>query len=207
MTGGITAAGVLAATAVAGVGMEAYSMSQQGGISSQARGQSGTVFGEQQYYAQQLQKLIADPSSVTKLPGYQFQLGQGEQAVHRQMASSGFAGSGNEATALTQYGQGFAQNAYQSQVAVLSSLAGLSSPVNPTQGLNMASNAAGRQNDSLQQLLGTMTFMSGQRGMYGGGGGGVPMNSADMGGSTSGWFTPGQMSSVSTGFASPSGPG
>src|SRR6267142_2216038 len=114
--------------------MSAYQASQQGGISSQLLGQSGTVFGEQQYYAQQLQQLIADPSSVTKLPGYQFNKDQGTQAVARQMAGSGFLGSGNEAIALTKYGQDYATSAYKTQAELLGQFAGLSSPTNPTQG-------------------------------------------------------------------------
>lgn len=184
MSGGIT----MAAVAVAGLGMSAYGASQQGGISSQAKGQSATVFGEQQYYAQQLQQLIADPSSVTKLPGYQFNLDQGTQAVERKMAGSGFLGSGNEAIALTQYGQNYATSAYQTQANLLASLAGLSSPVNPTGGLNAASGASQQQNNSMQQLLSTMGFMAGQHGTTGGGTQPfVPMNDPSMGGGTSGW--------------------
>ncbi len=188
MTGGITAAGVMAAAAVASVGMEAYSMSQQGGISGQLQGQAGTVFGEQQYYAQQLQRLIADPSSVTKLPGYQFNLDQGTQAVARHMAGSGFLGSGNEAIALTKYGQDYATNVYQTQAQLLGQFAGLTSPVNPTQSLMGASGAAGAQNNSMQQLLASLTF-AGRSGMFGSGGGSpfTPMNDPSLGGSTSGW--------------------
>src|SRR5258706_9721528 len=138
MSGAITAA----VAAVASVGIAAYGASQQHGISGQLQGQSGTMFGEQQYYAQLLQQLIADPSSVTKLPGYQFNKDQGTQAVARQMAGSGFLGSGNEAIALTKYGQDYANNAYATQAALLGQFAGLTSPVNPTQGLAGASMAA-----------------------------------------------------------------
>src|SRR5208282_2868284 len=38
--------------------------------------ESSTIFGEQQGYEAQLNKLIANPSSVTSLPGYQFNLSQ-----------------------------------------------------------------------------------------------------------------------------------
>jgi len=176
MTGGITAAGVLAAAAVASVGVSAYELSQQGGISGQLQGQSGTVFGEQQYYAQQLQQLIANPSSVKSLPNYQFNLDQGAQAVARQMAGSGFLGSWKEAIALTKYGQDYATNVYATQAALLGQFAGLSSPVNPTQSLIGASGAASQGNQSLQQLLASLTF-AGRSGIFGsGGGGGMPTN-------------------------------
>jgi hypothetical protein len=182
MVGGITAMGVLAATAVAGVGMEAYGLSQQSGVAGaqeqlagQASYQSGVVFNEQQQYAKMLNDLIANPQSVTSLPGYDFNKSQGEQAVARQMAGSGFLGSGNEAIALEQYGQNYATSAYQTQASLLASLAGLN--VNPTSGLGTASgalsgasaaNSAG--NSSLQQLLATLTFASGS-GIFNQGGG------------------------------------
>lgn len=169
MSGAITATGVLAATAVAGVGMEAYGMYQQSETAGQARDQSGTVFGEQQQYAQMLNKLISDPSSVKNLPGYQFNLDQGSKAIARNMAGTGFAGSGNEAIALEKYGQDYATSAYTTQANLLASLAGLGSSVNPTQSLGVASGAQTQSNAQLQQLLGTLTF-AGSSGMFGSGG-------------------------------------
>ena len=67
-------------------------------------------------YAQQLSQLMADPSLLTKTPGYE----AGIQAVERSMASQGYGGSGNMAAALQQYGG----NAYQQQVSTLAQLAG-----------------------------------------------------------------------------------
>lgn len=51
---------------------------------------------------------------LSNLPGYQFQLGQGQQAVERNLAAQGLLNSGAAGKALTQYGQGMAQN-YASQ--------------------------------------------------------------------------------------------
>lgn len=65
----------------------------------------------------QLQALMADPSSVTKLPGYE----AGLEAVQRGMAAGGFLGSGNMATALQKYGGDFYNNAI-GQYASLSQL-------------------------------------------------------------------------------------
>lgn len=49
---------------------------------------------------------------VASTPGYQFQLDQGTKAIERQGAAAGMLGSGNTLTALTNYGQGLAQNFY-----------------------------------------------------------------------------------------------
>lgn len=75
-------------------------------------------------YAQQLMALMQDPSSITKDPGYQFQFDQGSEAVRRKMAAGGFAGSGNMGTALVEYGQNFAQNAFRDRITQLAGLAG-----------------------------------------------------------------------------------
>lgn len=55
----------------------------------------------------QLQALLANPSSVTNLPGY----GAGIEAVQRGMAAGGYLGSGNMAAALQKYGGDFYNNA------------------------------------------------------------------------------------------------
>ena len=46
-------------------------------------------------------------------PGYQFQLQQGTQAINENAAANGTLLSGNTGTALENYGQNLAQNAYQ----------------------------------------------------------------------------------------------
>jgi hypothetical protein len=76
---------------------------------------------QQQGYAQQLQNLMANPSSALSTPGYL----AGEQAVRRSMASQGYQGSGNMAAALA----GVGANAYQSQLANLAALQGSSAPI------------------------------------------------------------------------------
>jgi len=122
---------------------------------------AGTVFGEQQDYARQLAQLISDPSSVKNLPGYQFQMQQGTDAVARQMAASGFLGSGNEATALEQYGQGLASSFYGQQTSLLASLAGLTAPSSPSQ-LSGAATGAGQT--AFQQFM----QLAGQAGLFAG---------------------------------------
>lgn len=71
-------------------------------------------------YIQQLAQLSADPSMITKLPGY----GAGIQAVNRGMAAGGYLGSGNQMAALQQYGQ----NAYAQEIARLMAMAQMGNP-------------------------------------------------------------------------------
>lgn len=55
--------------------------------------------------------LMGDPSTIADDPGYQWRLGQGEQAVQRSLAAAGYAdpmGSGANPTWLTEYAQGYA---------------------------------------------------------------------------------------------------
>ena len=67
----------------------------------------------------------ADNALIQSLPGYQFQLQQGEQATQRNLAANGLLGSGAAQKALTQYGQGYAQSASTNYLNGLQSLAGL----------------------------------------------------------------------------------
>ncbi len=70
-------------------------------------------------------------------PGYQFAMDQGIQALDRSAASKGMYGSGNNAIALTQYGQGLANQEYGNW---LSGLSGLSNT-----GLTAAAGQTNRQ--------------------------------------------------------------
>lgn len=58
-------------------------------------------------------------SALTQLqttPGYQFSLGQGQNAINAQAAANGTLNSGNLLTSLSNYNQGLAQNTYQNAV-------------------------------------------------------------------------------------------
>jgi hypothetical protein len=67
----------------------------------------------------------ADTKLIQNLPGYQFNLNQGNQAVQRDLAAKGLLGSGAAGKALTQYGQGYAMNESNQYLNGLQSLAGL----------------------------------------------------------------------------------
>lgn len=54
--------------------------------------------------------LLKNPDQITNDPGYQFRFDQGNEALRRTAAKTGFRGSGNEMTALNEYGQNYATN-------------------------------------------------------------------------------------------------
>lgn len=58
-------------------------------------------------------------------PGYQFQLDEGQNAIGSSSAARGLLNSGSTAKALTRFGQGLADQTYQSHVGNLFNLAGL----------------------------------------------------------------------------------
>ena len=70
-------------------------------------------------------------------PGYDFQMGQGLQALDRSASAKGFLNSGNAATSAMQYGQGLANQEYGNWLSRLGALQG--------QGLQAASGQTGRQ--------------------------------------------------------------
>ena len=89
-----------------------------------------------------------DNSLIQSLPGYQFNLQQGNQAVQRDLAAQGLLGSGAAGKALTQYGQGYAQNAANSYLNGLQSLAGIgqtSAQATGAAGMNAANQIGSNQ--------------------------------------------------------------
>lgn len=88
------------------------------------------------------QKLLAS------LPGYQFQLDQGSQAVDRNLAARGLLQSGAAGKALTQYGQGVAQNyagQYTGGLATLSQLGQAGAAGVASAGINTANQVGANQ--------------------------------------------------------------
>lgn len=82
-----------------------------------ATNQLGGIYGLPGYAPVDLSK------TISSLPGYQFQLGQGTQAIDRSAASQGLLNSGATGKALAQYGQGLAQNYLSSYTGGLESIA------------------------------------------------------------------------------------
>ncbi len=86
---------------------------------------------QQQEYFDRLNALMSNPGQVSSLPGYQFGLSQGNEALARRMASMGYGTSGNLAMATQQFGTDYAQGALGIQEQLLASQYGRATP--PTQ--------------------------------------------------------------------------
>lgn len=165
--GGYTTPGVMGDIS-AGVGAAGsiYSLINSIGLQRQAGtvlGQSNPFGGYRPYYGNQLLQLMQDPSSVTKLPGYDFLMGQGTAAIDRSAAAPGGVGFGSTAEKgqLEQYGQGLADQFYQQQVATLSGLAGANiSPANPAAALSAAGGAATGLGSSITGIQSTLGLLS-----------------------------------------------
>lgn len=83
---------------------------------------------------------------VSNLPGYQFQMSQGVNALQNSASASGMLNSGNLLEGLSQYGQGVASNYYQNYLNNLSGLAGM--------GTNAATGAASQANSVGNSIAG-----------------------------------------------------
>lgn len=193
MVGAVTAA----VAAVASVGIAAYGMSQQAGVQGQqqqiANSQLGIqeqqmqmeqgLFNQQQPYRDQLHALVESPNQVTNLPGYQFNKQQGEESVARQFAGNP---SGAEGVALTKFGSDYSQGVYQQQVAMLSSLSGLTTPASTfasgSNPVGAGSNLNTGQNQSFNELMQVLSQTGATAKMFGPGG---QFNSAGTPGSGS----------------------
>lgn len=66
-----------------------------------------------------LSRLIADPSSVRSLPGYQFDMDEGVNALDRSAGSRGLLKSGRAAKDLMRFGTGLADKTYGDQISRL----------------------------------------------------------------------------------------
>lgn len=87
-------------------------------------------------------RLLADPSSVSSLPAYQFDLSQGTKALDHSAAAKGSLFSGAQGKALVGYGQNLADKTYGDQ---LSRLLGVSQ-----QGLTATGAQTGVQGQGIQ---------------------------------------------------------
>jgi len=72
-----------------------------------------------------IQNVLADPSRVTSMPGYQFGLEQGTQALERGAAARGRQLSGAQLNALQRYGQDYAGSQFQNYLNPYFQMAGL----------------------------------------------------------------------------------
>lgn len=174
---------IIGAGLVLTAGAAAYSTHTQAGIANSQLGLAQDQQWKQDQSFQQLQQLISDPASFFNSPVYQASAKQGTQAVARSNAAAFGPNSGNEATALQQFGQTFGQQQLLSQEQLLAGMSGTG--FNPTAAAGTASGAASSAAGSLSSLGGLLAFFGSSQ--SGGGGGFVPMNDPSLAGSTAGW--------------------
>lgn len=93
-----------------------------------------------------VQQLLADPSSVRSLPGYQFQMDEGQRALGHVQAYTGNTKSGDTIKDTLRFSQGLADQSYGNQ---LNRLMGVSQ-----QGLGATGQAAGGQLGARQSAYG-----------------------------------------------------
>ena len=140
-----------------------------GGSGSPSASQADPFGPYRAQYAQQLQALMANPSSVTQLPQYQFNYGQGLQALQAQQAKQGNLVSGAALNQAQQYGQNYAQSAYANQLNTLGQLSGATQA--PGLGAQAQSNIAAAnlasQLGATQNVLGGLSTLYNQVGGYG----------------------------------------
>lgn len=127
-----TSLGDILKTAQSGAGIVGGLAKMAGGVGAIQAGQQAGQYAKQadpfaQYrsgYAAQLSNLLANPQTITSTPGYQFNLGQGLQAMQAQQAAQGRLVSGGGLLQAQQFGQQYAQSNLQQQQALLAQLSG-----------------------------------------------------------------------------------
>src|SRR5271165_6595434 len=125
---------------VVGAGASVYATSTQAGIANKQLGLAEDQQFKKDTAFQQLQQLLANPASFFSSPVYQSAADQGTQAVARSNAAAFGPNSGNEASALQQFGQTFGQQQLLNQEQLLASMSGTGA--NPSSALSGASGAA-----------------------------------------------------------------
>jgi hypothetical protein len=90
-------------------------------------------------------------NKFTQLPSYQFPYQQGMLAANRSLAAQGLTGSGAQAKALTQYGQGYASNNFNNYLQQLAGLAGMGQ--NAIGSLGSIGNQAGTNVNNISNSL------------------------------------------------------
>lgn len=132
----------------------------------------------------QIQKLLKDPRSVTKDPGYLFGLGEGRNALENSATARGMTYSGAQAKALQRFGNDYASSKIDQTYNRLSNLAGIGQVgVNPGPGMNYANQVG-------QNMLGVGNAQ-GAGAIARGSAYGNALNSGLAYGDRNGWFSGG----------------
>lgn len=107
-----------------------------------------------QQYAQQLNTLMSNPSSVQNDPGFAAAMKQGQGQVQQTMAATGQGVSGAEQVALQNQAMTQQNQYYQQDLSNLETLSGANA--NPAAGGTAAINATNAQNTATNQSIGAL---------------------------------------------------
>ena len=115
---------------------------------------NGSATGLNAQAASSYANLLANPSSVTSTPGYQFNLGQGLQALDQGAAAKGGLFSGAQGQAEQQFGQNYATNTYNQQLGNYANAMGASNPAlaNVTNSNLQTAQGVGTADNQISQL-------------------------------------------------------
>jgi len=149
------------ASSVVGAGTAIYGASQSSSNAAQSAALADPFASQRPQYQGQLSALMADPSSISKTPGYQFQFDQGMQALERQQAAGGAANSGQAETAAIQFGQGLAQTSFGNWESMLADLSGANIG-NPGQAGQLSGQYQNQANQGIQSAIGSLTSAFGK---------------------------------------------
>jgi hypothetical protein len=162
----------------------ALGMGNKSGAPNTAAGQSTQADPYGQYRpsdAALLQKYYSDPSMITNDPGFQAQQNYGMQATQRGLAATGQSQSGNEQTALNQFGQG-SFNSYRQQM-ITNLMATSGAGTNPAGGVTATTGQNALQNQQFNSgMSGVASGLGGLNTLFGG-------SSNNTGGPNSGYGT------------------
>lgn len=111
-------------------------------------------------FGQQLNNLVANPSSVFSSPLYQASFQQGQNAVNSTLAAQGLNASGNQLAALQNYGQSFGANYYGTMLSQLSGLYGQALGAN-NQAFGQLASSANTDLAANNQAFGQLALLSG----------------------------------------------
>jgi hypothetical protein len=95
--------------------------------------------------------LLANPSSITSMPDYQFQLNQGTKALQNSAAARGMTYSGAQGKALQQFGNDYAGTKLNESYNRLASLAGIGQQATNASGL-LGANYANNVGQTMQGI-------------------------------------------------------
>lgn len=154
----------IAGSVIVSAGAGLYESSQSNKLGQQGLGLAEDTQGKQDYYNQQLMQLMANPSSFLSSPIFTSSLNVGTEAVNRSEAAQGFLGSGNQATALQQFGQSFASSQLLGQEQLLGSLSGAGNASSPSQAIGAGTAAFGQSFTQLGSLLASLGYSKGSGG-------------------------------------------